>query len=238
MFSFDVAMVFRGLAGIQGLVDEHLRLESICAVQRQLQNFISSDGQLLPCVRRAAKDLPSRWSTRYGPFQLKTAAALFHSGQTLNGGLKEASLRIYEAWRTPFAVCSGEMHAALYAVEGLILWALNGHCDAWAAALLQYERCVAQCTYARSDIVAQLLRAGCVLRRAGLLGGSKWDGTLEALAAAVTNFVGKDGQVLYGAPPRPSLRHENSWSAMFTFQALTYYMRSSDCTDGAWLLLC
>ena len=236
MFSFDLAMVFRGLAGIEGLVDagsvdEHLRRETIRAVERQLQKCISSDGHILPYDGGAAPRIPSRWSTRSGPFQLKTAAVLLHSGQTLREDLKEASIRTYETWRAPFVVRSGEIHAALYAIEGLIFPALNGHCDAWTAALAQYTRCLARHTSARSDVVAQLLRAGCVLRREGLLGGLVWESTLEALAAAITNFVGEDGQVFYRARATSLIQHINSWSAMFVFQALTYHMRSSGCTD-------
>jgi hypothetical protein len=203
-----------------------------------LRKCISSDRHILPYAGGDAARIPSRWSTRSGPFQLKTAAVLLRSGQALKEDLREASFRTCPTWRAPFVVRSGQMHAALYAIEGLILLGLNGDGDAWAAALAQYERCVAQHGCARSDVAAQLLRAGCVLRREGLSGSWEWESTLAALATAVTNFAGEDGQVYYAAPAARLRRHQNVWSAMFAYQALTYYMRSAGRTDRAWRLLC
>ena len=212
-FSFDLSMIFRGLAVIRGLADERLRQETIDAVRRRLENLVSPDGHLLPCLTHDGRSVPYRWSTRPGPFQLKTAAALLHSGEPLGRDLMEAALRTFETWQVPFPVGDSPMHATLYGVEGLLLRALGGRAEAFAAARRQYELCVEHGASLQSDVAAQLLRAGC------LLGGEK-RGDLEA---TVAGFVGESGSVTYTAR---SLRHENTWSAMFSYQALTYCRRS------------
>jgi hypothetical protein len=238
MFSFDLAMILRGLAGVDGLVDEVFRRETFCAVRRKLQNFISKDGYLLPCTRLTAGSLPYRWSTRFGPFQLKAAAALLACGLAQNEGLAEACLRTFERWQTPFSVCTDDMHATLYAVEGLILRALYSDGSAWAHAVRQYELCLKGHTPLRSDVEAQLLRIGCILRTRGLLDNTKWDGILEGLHATIISFVSEGGSVCSVRTEDPELLNENIWSAIFAYQAVTYFHNGSSLAANAWRLLC
>jgi hypothetical protein len=225
VFSFDLAIVLRGLASVRGLVPEKLRQDTVDALHRHFCVFVSSDGQLVPYIHSTGKLLPDRWSTRPGPCQLKTAAALLCSGDGLAEELKQASFNMYARWRAPFLPHADELHAALYAVEGLILFGVHGCHEAWKAAADQYVRSAEQLTYARSDVVAQALRAGCVLLSRGLLQRPGWDEKIRKLAEVLAGYVGKDGAVLYSDPPASSPLHLNACSAMFAYQAFTFYKR-------------
>ena len=228
VFSFDLAMVLRGLASVKGLVAESMRQDTIDTLRRYFCRFISPDRQLVPYIHRSDKLLSDRWSTRPGPYQLKTAAALLCFGDGQEEEMKQASLNMYERWRAPFFPLSDELHAALYAVEGLILFGAHGCHEAWKAAEGQYERCTEHLTYVRSDVVAQALRTACVLQSRGLLQRPGWDEKISKLAGALKGFVGQDGAVLYSDPSVSSLVHLNACSAMFAYQAFTFYQRFHD----------
>jgi hypothetical protein len=227
VFSFDLAMVLRGLASVKGLVAERMRQDTVDALRRHFCRFISSDRQFVPYIHRTDELLPDRWSTRPGPYQLKTAAALLCSGDGQEEELKQASLNMYERWRAPFFPRSDELHAALYAVEGLILFGARGCHEAWKAAADQYERCAEHFTYVRSDVVAQALRAACVLQRRGLL-RPDWRERTAKLAEVLAGFVGADGAVLYSDPSVSSIPHLNACAAVFAYQAFTFYQRLHD----------
>jgi hypothetical protein len=228
VFSFDLALVLRGLASVKGLVAESMRQDTIDTLRRYLCRFISSERQLVPYIHRGGKPLPDRWSTRPGPYQMKTAAALLCSGDWQDEKLKQAALNMYERWRAPFVPRSDELHAALYAVEGLILFGAYGCHEAWKAAADQYERCAEHFTYLRSDVVAQALRAACVLQSRGFLQGAGWDEKISKLADVLAGFVGQDGAVLYSDATVSSLLHLNACSAMFAYQAFIFYQRLHD----------
>lgn len=237
VFSFDFAMVLRGLASVQGLVPESMRQDAIAALRVHLRRFVTPDRQLVPYIHRGHRLLPVRWSTRPGPHQLKTAAALLSSSDELDDELKQAALNMLPRWRPTFIPHSDELHAALYAVEGLILFGVHGCQEAWKAAADQYAQCMGQFTNTRSDVVAQALRAGCVLQSRGLLQGPGWDEKIGTLADVLVGFVRKDGAVLYSDPPDPSLGHLNACSAMFAYQAFSFYRRACD-METALFYLC
>ena len=232
VFSFDLAIVLRGLGSVKGLVPEKIRQDTVDALRGHFHRFVSSDRQLVPYIHRTDQLLPDRWSTRPGPHQLKTAAAVLSSGDGLEKELKQASLNMYARWRAPFFPRGAELHAALYAVEGLILFGVHGCHEAWNAAADQYERCAEQFTYVRSDVVAQALRAGCVLRSRGFLQRPGWDERIRKLADVLAGFVGKDGAVLYSDPTSSTLLHLNACSAMFAYQAFTFYQRFRDANSA------
>lgn len=237
-FSFDVAMVLRGLASVKGMVEEGTRHETEEALRRYVRRFVSSDRQINPWIRRTKKSLPDRWSTRPGPFQLKTAGALMCLDRLLDDGLQELSINTFTRWRTSFVKLANELHASLYAVEGLILFGLQGYEEAWTTAAEHYKRCLEHFTHSRSDVVAQALRAGCLLQCRGLLHLSDCDRALKKMADILVGFVGGDGGVFYSIEEPSSFPHQNAWSAMFAYQALTFYsMRSPDIKFDKLLLI-
>ena len=226
-FSFYVAMVLRGLSSVRGLVDERSRQETFDALARHLCRFVSSEGRLMPFIQLNGHSLPARWSTTPGPFQLKTAAALLFSGGLVAEEAKKAALHVYHQWRSSILapLRPEEFHAAMYAIEGLILFGIHGCDEAWKAAADKYRQVVEQLSYERSDVIAQALRAGCLLRGRGFLQPSEWDQKLAELAAALQRFVGKDGAVYYCDALLSPQPHRNAWSSMFAYQAFTFYQR-------------
>ena len=228
LFSFDLAMVLRGLASVKGMVDESVWTETQEAFQHHIGKFVSSDHQLIPCIRRKETSLPDCWSTRPGAFQLKTAGALLSLDHLLDEALREASFNTYTRWRNTFVRHANELHSSLYAVEGLILLGFQGYEDAWNAAADHYAKCLERLTCTRSDVVAQALRAGCFLQGRGLLQRADCDRFLKEIANILVGFIGKDGEVSFSTGDASSFLHQNAWSAMFAYQAFTFYMRSSD----------
>lgn len=76
----------------------------------------------------------------------------------------------------------------------------------------------------RSDVLAQALRVGALLRAEGRLPGIDAGHRLDALASALLRHVRSDGAVLF------SLDHNvpNAWCAMFASQALHLHSGGQD----------
>ena len=120
-----------------------------------------------------------------------------------------------------------ELHPLLYGLEGLIL---SG--QSLDSVEQIYRRLLALQTAdgslpalvdgsggVRSDVLAQALRIGALLRGADRLPGDDWTRRLDALAAALLRHVRPDGGVLFATDQDVA----NAWCAMFTHQALLLY---------------
>jgi hypothetical protein len=240
IFVFDVAMAVRGAACFASVEptgesaaivrDLVLRMEEICAGCALLPSHALVDGTI--------ESMPDRWSTRPGPHHVKAAAALLRvPGGVLSDGLLEAcrgtvthwSAALAEAWPTD------QLHPLLYGLEGLLIE--PGRTDRTLDSAEQiYERLMrlqaedgsvpsgtaAEAGEVRSDVLAQALRAGALLRGAGRLQGEDWQRRLDALAEALLAHVREDGAVLFALDQEIA----NTWCAMFTHQALVLHARA------------
>ncbi len=121
-FTFDLAMMCRGLHAVRGMVPERPRKQLL----QKLLRHVLPPGNSLPVFINARGELPDRWSTRPGPFQLKTAAALLPFER------HPAIWSTFYRWRGRILeeVDSGELHAAFYALEGLMQFAISGKPEA------------------------------------------------------------------------------------------------------------
>jgi hypothetical protein len=84
-------------------------------------------------------------------------------------------------------------------------------------------------TALRSDVLAQALRVGALLRNAGLLAGRAWITRLDLLAERLLEHVRPDGSVGFS-------HHQdiaNAWCAMFAHQALVWH--GTDASDNTTL---
>ena len=169
---------------------------------------------------QAARGRPAtRWSGRVGPFLLKVCARL----QARPGALSTHSAeRIPELMDLALAAPHAEAHPQLYAIEGLIELGLEREAGLLLDRLLQqaggpldlFEQQGSR--RRRSDVLAQLLRAGCVLGRASR-GDARWQGLAGMLGAAVDAegclpfVLGESG-------------HRPTWSALFAEQALSLWI--------------
>jgi len=131
---------------------------------------------VLPVFINMQRELPDRWSTRPGPFQLKTAAA---SSQFKSILLLEDVLSM--DGRVLDGLDAGELHAAFYALEGLVQFGVSGKPEALHEATSCFEVLFGCIDDARSDVIAQGLGLGCTLRSLGFLRTNRWNDRLAEL---------------------------------------------------------
>jgi len=176
-FLFDLAMLAGGIARAvrAGLVEAPHEL--LARLTAELERLVV-DGALTPLRRLdAAAVLPDRWSTRFDRFELKAATRVLMLQEIgeLPAGLLEACRRCV-AQRAPEAAQAPVewLHPTLYFLEGVLA------CDRahWPGAAALLQRVLAfddgagalpeapeSSAVRRSDIIAQALRVGLVLRR-------------------------------------------------------------------------
>lgn len=233
-FSFDLAMAIRGLvvfADVAG--DEDGRAAAARDFLAARLAEIRSDYPLLPSHRlRNGTPLPERWSTQRGPHHLKAAAVLLSA--RLNDGLLPVSKATFSHWADQLRIGwpVAELHALLYGLEGLALAEereLDRVEDGFRR-IMQMQRPdgslpadLGRSTSVRSDVLAQALRVGALLRASRRLREEAWAERLERLAERLLGYVRPDGSVGFAAHQGTS----NAWCAMFAYQALVLH-RSGD----------
>jgi len=212
-FTFDLAMMCRGLHAVRGLVPERPRKE---VLQRLLRHVLPR-GNMLPVFINARRELPDRWSTRMGAFQLKAAAALLplKSHPAIWSTFYRWSGRVLEE------VDSRELHAAFYALEGLMQFAISGKPEAIHEAASCFETLFAYIDDTRSDVIAQGLRLACALRSFGFLQGKTWNDRLVELRLRLETFISDSGAVSF-RPVGCRPTHFNTWATIFVYQCLAF----------------
>lgn len=249
VFSFDLAMAARGVASASQLVGWPECERTLQAVCGRLDR-ISSGFDIMESHEFVVPDattMPDRWSTRPGPHHLKAAAAMLPLPKRVVGdAMTVTARRTCDHWAKSFAdeawPCE-ELHAALYAMEGMLLRA--GELGDLAAVERAFVRLmelqepdgslpptIAGGTV-RSDVLAQALRMGLLLRARGCLSERRWSDKLDLLADALLKFVRPDGGVLF-ALDQPMV---NTWCAMFAHQALYLRGRKDSVPPSAYDLL-
>ena len=243
VFTFDLAMVVRGLASAtearligpdSGLVAE---------VGSQLDALVAPDGGFDACrAVSAAAELPQRWSTRRGAFLAKAAAGVLAAVRAFPGVMpacvERAAAATFDAGvEALLERPHREAHPLLYAFEGVL--SLPGHprLPALLPRLVsRFEALLAGADAegrlpetaasradergpARVDVTAQALRVGCLL--AGHGGPAAVDrAALDRLHDLLLAEVRPGGAVPFaiGAPAT----YWNTWAAMFADQALAF----------------
>jgi len=112
---------------------------------------------------------------------------------------------------------TGDLHAACYALEGLVQFGALAKSEALFEAASVFEVLFAYIDDQRSDVIAQALRLGCVLRSLGFLHAGFWNDRLAELRFLLESFIDDSGAVLF-RPPRYRPRHFNSWATIFAYQ--------------------
>jgi hypothetical protein len=242
VFAFDLAMLARGTASVRTLVDNEQRRETLARLVSLLVPFCS-EGKSLAAFRTLDRDDAQidskRWSVNCGPYQSKVAAAILSANThaPLPVPLHSTAESSYLSWRAHSIQqeIHEEPHPAFYHMEGLAIAAVNGwDPEAWRILADAYLQAVGMknpaARYAhlfngaasenRSDVLAQALRMGCILRGRDLIENALLDEKLDHLYLALRSFATPDGGLLFSkaAPP-----HENAWSALFAHQALSFY---------------
>ncbi|MEO8672868.1 MAG: hypothetical protein ABI411_16230 [Tahibacter sp.] len=238
IFFFDLAMLLRGLCAAHeaGLVvlPEH----AIGRLLDELNFFITEQGDIT-AVRQTgvAVPLPQRWSTLGGAFELKASSRvqLAAAHRRLPDNLRKACERLAAQFEKHIAALPLEMlHPTLYFAEGMLV----AEPQRWSDIADLLSRCLALVdtdgnlpetegeteSVPRSDIIAQALRIGLLLRGASTPGAPAAS-SLTRLAQQLVGRVLPDGTIAF----RPDVKEPqaNVWCAMFAEQALRWYARQA-----------
>jgi hypothetical protein len=208
-FTFDLTMLCRGLHAIRGFVPEQSRRYLL---QTFLRELLPEDDSL-PAVINVRGQLRDCWSTRPGPFQLKTAAALLALQK------HPAVWGTFYRWQGKVLkrVDPHELHAAFYALEGLMQFGVAGKSEALREAATCFEILFPCIDDRRSDVIAQGLRLGYTLRRLGFLQTGIWNDRLAQLRVRLEPFIADSGAVSFRSLGHIPV-HFNTWAAIFAHQ--------------------
>ena len=244
VFSFDIGMVIRGIAAILPLCTDRARCETLLAAYvDRLRPFFENCSTLKSHI---ALDnsvvMPDKWSTRQDPHQLKIVSGFlfvpsdFQDRECLLGVLNG----VLQQCRAPFPgdAIALDMHPTHYYLEGAATTALHGYSDISLEQVAGIYRrimkhqmpdgclpsnLVSPDAVVRSDVIAQALRIGSILRDLGYLTDAQELEQLDRLYAALLKFIAPSGAVSFfpidGAHPT----FWNAWCAMFAHQALALY---------------
>jgi len=238
LFVFDLAMIVRGLAAIDARLPGQTPPTLIPRYVRSAAGLVSN-GRLASHRVRAgalANSIPAKWSTQPGVHHIKAAAALRGVGDAALAAAVEATLVDQaEALGRQGRSRLRELHPFLYLVEGwLILWGQSGDPaflgrarDAFALVLGEVDPDTGLLpptvgdreAAVRSDVLAQALRAGLILRRANAIEGKlagRWVFARPRLEAALVDRISPEGGVEFDKIGR----HLNVWTTLFAWQAL------------------
>lgn len=230
VFFFDLAMLLRGVCAC-------VEAKLIAAPQDLLARLIAElaafvrDGSLHAVrVLNATAELPERWSTRADRFLVKAAIRVLaaQSIVALPASLHDACMQLCARHLAGIASAAiTELHATLYYLEGALL-AGRQHWNDIAmllARLLALQLPSGELPEApatpvlRSDVLAQALRIGVLLRQYKVV-GAPGDARLHRLASALCARV-LDGAITFRTDaPAPQF---NVWCALFAEQALRWY---------------
>jgi hypothetical protein len=225
LFSFDLAMACRGIAAVREFLPASLCNGSLGPMLRLFSRLCPGDGTLVAALPHDAGDgrLPSRWSTRPGPYQLKPAAAILGIPAEIAGtALRDEMKRVYHSWRDHYERMrpDGALHPLLYHLEGLVLGFVSGFDSGGLAAAGRLYPAVLRridrgCL--RSDVVAQTLRLGCLIADHSLSRAE-----MSRLGDLMSGFVDVNGATVFRrGRPDAAPKHWNTWSAIFAHQGFT-----------------
>lgn len=213
LFSFDLAMILRGLADAAPVAGQDRCARTAARIVPWLDRMINAQGLLQSHHALNEAELPARWSTRPGPSQAKTAAAILQADVWLTPQLRSAARQTLAYWRER-AIEHRDLHPRFYAWEG----------HACAGGAIDIATVLAECNDAgmfpeqagipdspsRGDIQAQGLRLLCL--------GAAPDQARDAVAAALIQHVQTDGSVRCHLDEPGG----NVWCALFAHQALDW----------------
>ncbi|MGE4070618.1 MAG: hypothetical protein AB7E72_05530 [Lysobacterales bacterium] len=177
------------------------------------------DGRVLA----ATGAISQRWSGQAGPFLLKVCARI----QGRDGILADACAQARADWiAAALEQPHREAHPQLYAIEGLHELGLIAEARRAFGELLRAHGGVARVREQidggprRSDVLAQLLRLGCVLGQA-----NKADPDWSALASELAARVDARGRLPFAESANGT---RPSWAALFCEQALSLWLDRAD----------
>jgi hypothetical protein len=215
--AFDLAMAARGVAANLHRDNRFERQQVLRAALCARTGDISSGADAMNShefFTGRASAMPDRWSTRPGPHHLKAAAAILTlpdrvaSSALISEARETSEYWAHALWTTRWP-CN-ELHALLYGLEGMLI--LAGKRGGRGLRLIErpFARLMEETQapdgtlpetinggIVRSDVLAQALRVGLLLRGRGFLREPVWADRLDRLAEALLGYVRTDGGVQF-----------------------------------------
>ena len=222
LFSFDMAMMLRGLACAAEIVDPRICAAAAERIVPWLLRCIGPEGTLRTHVMLDGEDaLPDRWSTRPGPFQMKAAASLLRAPAAwLPAELARAAERTLAKWRGR-AGEHRDLHPRFYALEGEVLTGAAADPSLARTVIPPDGRLRAASAdpgeAVRADVLAQAARI-LLSVNGGIADNAK--NPVMALVGALLDHVEPEGGVLFDA----ASGSRNVWCAIFAAQALSWML--------------
>jgi hypothetical protein len=251
-FSFDLAMIWRGIALCRELLASSSSDRVMAAVERHLSRFASPGDGLRASIALTAGPSGVSWASRSGAFQTKCAAALLYSGTSAPETVRphaETMMGGFCNW-SPDEFQPELLHHDLYFVEGLLMAGVAAQNETYLNHTSTVLHSLANAhrswlwdersSLVRSDVLAQILRAGCLLRAAGYLPRETWNELLPRLAGTLAGYCGTGGVMYFRKGSAGQLEHMNVWSGLFAAQALMWYRQWEESAlsldSVAWLI--
>jgi len=247
LFTFDLAMVIRGLAMSHAAFPSHVPAALIDRFAGFLLEIDHPDilSSHRTWQKSGASDVPTRWSTLPGVHHLKAAAAL---GSWENHQTEELISRTIQRWSVilPGLIEHGSLedaHPYLYGIEGLlILYGRTQNIDYLSTArqafisLLSHFQSALPESLGRAgcgDVLAQMIRSGLALEKAGALDAPAWDFVRCDLITRLRQLISPEGAVMFDAKDR----QRNVWCSIFAWQTWRMLIPRSDGPED-YLALC
>lgn len=240
-FCFDAGMIYRGVSSIPSAQRSAAAAELEKRTADVLFSFVGRDGSWISCLPHGGREMPRRWSTEPGEHLVKVAGGVLAvAGE--EGAVDQRLLAPAEATLARYLGTLANApvtltHPRLYALEGLLQSLTGGFLNVRRELLEAYravaahaldgrllEDCSTSQSPVRSDVIAQLLRVGCVLVSRGDLDTDHCP-QLARLAAAVARFVDGSGGVRFTETEPDTVKQLNVWCTMFGHQALEFHSR-------------
>lgn len=249
VFSFDMAMAIKGISDILPFLCDPITFAAAQTTLSRLtalfeKHFIR-DRRISSHLMREGnhqEELPKKWSTYEYIHHAKTASALLSISDTyFTPTMKSACENELNHWRSYFYRHDEleDLHPFYYYLEGFILsdvranhWQDIFNVESIYSEVMRQQSLngglpaslAEDCDEQRSDVIAQALRVGSILKSKGLIQGEQWDVKLDKLAASLEKyFLDGQGAVTFFEKNSSKPLFYNAWATMFTFQALYFY---------------
>jgi hypothetical protein len=250
-FTFDIAMVLRGLgaATAANLVSPDASV--VAGLSRELTRLVAEDGAFVACAADAGTTLPDRWSTRRGPYLAKAAGGILRAATQLPGIAPALTRAAEKTFVTSVAALvrepHRESHPLLYAFEAVLNLPKHPRFhDTLPVVAAQFDILLAQAGNdghlpemlgavsgrgpSRVDVIAQAVRVG------HLLAAHRPQCPPDRVALArlrqmLSRQVRTHGGVAFARSVAPA--QANVWATMFADQALAFVTPARD-ADAWW----
>ncbi len=255
IFPFDIAMIIRGLDDASTIVECDKLLQLYLELFGGFFDYNSET--VLPYINISEGKLPQKWSTRIDVHFVKIAAdtipVLHKKGNDREAEIMIKMIKRFDNYGVD-RLMDIDSHPLLYYLEGLALASdftflyKNFPANNFEKIHYVFKKLLVisddvglldnpkRGSYRRSDVLAQFVRIGLLLRMKNMLSDEELLSLKNILDDILERFY-MDGNVLFFDKERGN-NNINAWCAMFLYQAIDFYLDLSkgtmDLKERSW----